>query len=178
MISQLDGKYRIIYADPPWQYNNRRTGGSLNSGASAKYPVMSLDELLSLPVKEVASKDSALFLWTTTPMLQDAFRVMNGWGFIYKTALYWRKIMSLGMGFWYRGQVEVCLVGVRGKVKAFRIQKSNFVQTKALKHSEKPQEIRDLIEATGLFPRIELFARQKVDGWDCWGNEVESDIEL
>ena len=86
--------------------------------------------------------------------------------------------MSLGMGFWYRGQVELCLVGIRGKVKAFRIQKANFIQSKALRHSEKPEEMRQLIEATGLEPKIELFARQKVEGWDCWGNEVESDIEL
>ena len=82
------------------------------------------------------------------------------------------------MGFWYRGQVEVCLVGIKGNVKAFRIQKANFIQTKALRHSEKPEEMRQLIEETGLEPRIELFARKKVEGWDCWGNEVESDIEL
>ena len=86
--------------------------------------------------------------------------------------------MSLGMGFWFRGQIEYCLLGVKGKIKPFRLQKSNFIQSKALRHSEKPEEMRQLIEATGLTPRIELFARKKVDGWDCWGNEVESDIIL
>ena len=82
------------------------------------------------------------------------------------------------MGYWYRGQVEQLLLGIRGNLKAFRIQKANFIQTKALRHSEKPEEMRQLIEATGLIPRIELFARQKVDGWDCWGNEVEGDIDM
>ena len=171
-------KYQIIYADPPYSYRNKRTGGSMISGSDAKYPVMSIDEIAKLPVSDIADKDSVLFLWTTTPMLQDAFYIMNEWGFKYKTAIYWRKIMSLGMGFWYRGQVEVCLLGIRGNIKAFRIQKANFIQTKALRHSEKPVEMRQLIEETGLEPKIELFARHKVEGWSCWGDEVHSDIEL
>lgn len=86
--------------------------------------------------------------------------------------------MSLGMGFWLRGQCELCLIGIRGDIKPFRLQRANFIQTKALKHSQKPAEMRELIEETGLWPRIELFARQKVEGWDCWGNEVKSDIEF
>ena len=165
-------RYQVIYADPPWAYRNKKTGGSMVSGSDAKYNVMSIDEIAKLPVSDIADKASALFLWTTTPMLQDAFYIMNEWGYKYKTAIYWRKIMSLGMGFWYRGQVEVCLLGIRGKVKAFRIQKANFIQTKAFRHSEKPQEMRDLIEMTGLQPRIELFARQKVEGWTSLGLEI------
>ncbi len=171
-------KYQIIYADPPWSYRNKRTGGSMVSGSEAKYSIMSISEIAKLPVGDIADKNSALFLWTTTPMLQDAFYIMNEWGFKYKTAIYWRKIMSLDMGFWFRGQVEVCLLGIKGKVKAFRIQKPNFIQAKVGRHSEKPEEMRQLIEETGLTPRIELFSRKKVDGWDAWGNEVESDIEL
>lgn len=171
-------QYQLIYADPPWQYRNKNTGGSMNSGADKKYQVMSLPDICNLPIFDITDKNCALFLWTTTPMLPDAFKVMRSWGFEYKTALYWRKIMSLGLGFWYRGQVELVLLGIKGKLKAFRLQKANFIQTKALRHSEKPVEMRRLIEATGLMPRIELFARQKVDGWDVWGNEVESDIEL
>jgi len=171
-------QYQIIYADPPYSYRNKRTGGSLKSGSASKYPTLQINDIAKLPIGQIADKDCALFLWTTTPMLQDAFQIMNEWGFEYKTAIYWRKIMSLGMGYWFRGQVEVCLLGIRGKVKAFRIQKANFIQTKALKHSEKPEEMRKLIEATGLEPRIELFARRKVEGWDSWGNECESDIEF
>ena len=175
-IFNTNKKYQVIYADPPWQYNNKRTGGSMNSGSASKYPVLSLEKLAELPEPSIASKDSVLFLWTTVPLLQEGIILLNMWGYKYKTSLFWRKIMSLGMGFWFRGQVEMCLLGVRGHVKPFRLQKTNFLQTKALRHSEKPEDIRHLIELTGLLPRIELFARQQVDGWDCWGNEVSPSV--
>jgi len=177
-MSEQGKEYQIIYADPPWSYRNKKTGGSMASGSMAKYPTMSLQEIKSLPISDIAAKDSVLFLWATTPLLPEAFEVMKAWGYHYKTSLYWRKIMSLGMGFWFRGQVEQLLFGIKGKIKAFRIQKVNFIQTKALRHSQKPREFRKLIEQTGLLPRIELFARQKTEGWDVWGNEVESDIVL
>ena len=167
------GKYQIIYADPPWRYQNKRTGGSMKSGAENKYPTMGIDDIRSLPVSTIADKNACLFLWATTPLLPDCLSVLEAWGFEYKTAIYWRKIMSLGMGFWFRGQVELCLLGVRGKVKPFRIQKPNFLQSKVLRHSEKPTEIRQLIESTGLTPRLELFARQKVEGWDSIGFDID-----
>lgn len=171
-------KYNIIYADPPWSYRNKRTGGSMVSGAASKYPVMTLDDICALPIREIASKNSALFLWVTCPMQYEGMQVMTAWGYKYKTKIYWRKIMSLGMGFWFRGQVEECWLGIRGRVKAFRLQIPNFIQTKVRKHSQKPDEMRAIIEMTGLVPRIELFAREAAEGWDVWGNEVESDIEL
>jgi len=171
-------KYQIIYADPPWSYRNKKTGGSMKSGSMAKYPTMSLNEIKSLPIQKIADKNSVLFLWATTPLLPEAFEVMKAWGYQYKTAIYWRKIMSLGMGFWFRGQVEVLLMGIKGKVKAFRLQKPNFIQARVGKHSQKPIEFRCLIELTGLNPKIELFARQKTEGWDIWGNEMENDIDL
>lgn len=172
-IFETDSRYRVIYADPPWAYRNRRTGGSMKSGSADKYPVLGLDVLSLFPVKDIALKDSVLFLWATVPLLPDATTLLGNWGFEYKTAVFWRKIMSLGLGFWFRGQVELCLPGVRGRVKPFRLQRANFIQSKALRHSEKPIEMRELIEATGLTPRIELFARRKIDGWDCYGDEVE-----
>ena len=171
-------KYKIIYADPPWSYRNKKTGGSMKSGSMAKYHTMSLDEIKSLPIQKIANKDSVLFLWATTPLLPEAFEVMKAWGYQYKTAIYWRKLMSLGMGFWFRGQVEVLLMGIKGKVKAFRIQKPNFIQTKVGPHSQKPIDFRCLIDLAGLSPKIELFARKKTRGWDVWGNEVKSDIKL
>ncbi len=174
----VNKKYQVIYADPPWKYRNKRTGGSLNSGADAKYPTMTVEDICKLPVWSIQDDNCALFLWATVPLLPEAFEVLWSWGFEYKTAVFWRKIMSLGMGFWFRGQVEVCLVGISGKVKPFRLQVPNFIQTKALKHSEKPEEMRKLIESIGLQPCIELFARHRVENWDSWGNEIESDIEL
>lgn len=86
--------------------------------------------------------------------------------------------MSLGMGFWFRGQVEMLLLGIKGNVKAFRIQKPNFIQAKALRHSEKPEEFRRLIEMTGLKPRLEMFARRKAKGWAVHGNEIENGVMI
>ena len=168
-------KYKVIYADAPWAYRNKRTGGSMGSGSEQKYNTMEIDDIRSLLVSSVAGKDSVLFLWATTPMLPDALSVLSSWGFTYKTSLYWRKIMSLGMGFWYRGQVEQLLLGVRGQVKAFRIQKPNFIQTKVRNHSQKPAEMRELVDACNLEPKLELFATEKIDSWDCVGNAINGE---
>lgn len=176
-------KYQIIYADPPWEYSNKVTGRingnqPQGSGAHTKYKTMSMDDLIKLPIKKICHKDCVLFLWATVPLLPEAFLLMRSWGFKYKTMLTWRKIISLGMGWWFRGQTEHLLLGVKGRIKAFRIQRANFIQCKSLKHSEKPEEFRELIDMTNLNPKIELFARKKTKGWDVWGNEVESDIKL
>ncbi len=171
-------KYKLIYADPPRMYRNKKTGGSMISGAENKYLVMSDNDICALPISSIVDKDAVLFLWATIPLLPETFEIMKAWGFKYKTAIVWRKVMSLGMGFWFRGQVELCLMGVKGNVKAFRCQKPNFIQSKARNHSQKPEEMYQLIEGLNIEPKIELFARNRRDGWSCWGNEVEGDIEL
>lgn len=125
-------KYKCIVADPPWTYNNKKTGGTMKSGSAAKYPTMTLEEICALPIREIAAKDCCLFLWTTTPLLMEAMEVWKAWGFKYKTKIYW----------------------------------------------EKPEEFFNLIEPIVPGPKIELFARDRRHGWDAWGNEVESDIEL
>jgi len=174
-----NGKYNIIYADPPWKYDNVRTGGSMKSGAAQKYPVMSVEDICNLPVKDILDKDSVLFLWVTVPFLPDGFKVMDAWGFKYKTTLFWRKTGSLGLGYWFRGQVECLLFGVRGKVKAFRLQEQNFFQCKRLKHSKKPEEFRRLVDdATAKTMehrrKIELFATKETVGWDAVGYDVDN----
>ena len=170
-------RYKLILADPPWEYDNKNTGGSNNSGASQKYKTMPLENIKNLPIPEISIDDSCLFLWATTPLLPEALEVMKAWGFKYKTAIYWRKIMSLGMGFWFRGQIEVCLFGIKGNIKAFHCQKPNFIQTHVRKHSQKPDELYGLIESFNLNPKIELFARDKREGWDSWGNQVPNHIQ-
>lgn len=172
-------KYNIIYADPPYEYKNKRTGGSMSSGSASKYSVLSTQDICDLEVPSIINKNSVLFLWGTVPMLPDAFKIMDAWGFKYKTMLTWRKIMSLGMGYWFRGQCEHLLLGVRGKVKAFRCQKPNFIQCKSLKHSKKPEEFRKLIEMATInmddIAKIELFATDSgkiKDGWVKVGNEI------
>jgi len=170
MIPFPNKKYQIIYADPPYKYKNNRTGGSMLP-QDFYYKRMATSDICNLQVQNLADKNCALFLWATVPMIEDAFMVMKSWGFKYKTMLFWHKIMSLGMGFWYRGQVEILLLGIKGKLKAFRIQRSNIIRTKVREHSRKPDEFYNLIEATNIGPKIELFARYRRIGWDAWGNE-------
>lgn len=174
----MDKKYQVIYCDCPWKYKNKKTGGSMKSGADAKYPTMTVEELMEMKVP--SDKNSVLFLWATVPMLPEAMKVMEAWGYKYKTMLTWRKVMSLGMGFWWRGQCEHLLFGVKGKVKAFRMQEINFIQAKVERHSKKPHAFRQLIErATVHMPdKLEMFAREHHEGWDVFGNEVENSIEL
>jgi N6-adenosine-specific RNA methylase IME4 len=169
-------RYQVIVADPPWEYRNKKTGGSMKSGSVAKYPTMPLGEICGLNVPEISEKNAVLFLWGTTPLADYPFVVMKSWGFKYKTKIYWRKVMSLGMGYWFRGQVEECLVGIKGKVPAFRCQRPNIIQSKVRKHSQKPEEFFQLIEPElsrcGLDSKIELFAREPRAGWNSWGNEI------
>lgn len=168
--------YKLIYADLPWQYDNVTTGRNNASGAAAKYKTMSLEAICDYPLPKHDPK-SALFLWCTTPMLPYGFEVMSAWGFTYKTAIYWRKIMSHGMGNYFRGQVEILLVGTKGKLKPFHCQKPNFLQTKVQKHSKKPREIYGLLESLNLNPKIELFARERREGWDAQGDELPPTLQ-
>ena len=147
---------------------------------------MSADDICSLPVADIAAANSVLFLWITFPNLQESFRVIKLWCFEYRTvAFVWvkrnKKAMSwfMGLGYWTRANAEICLLATRGKPK--RISKSvrQIIDSPIERHSKKPDETRErIIELMGDLPRIELFARQKTDGWDVWGNEVESDIKL
>ena len=169
-----DIKFKTIVADPPWRYRNVKTGGSMKSGSAAKYPTLSLEEICALPVKEISDKNSVLCLWVPTPLLDHGFEVMKHWGFHYKTAIYWRKLGRLGMGFWLRGQVEPCLVGVRGRVKAWRLQKPNIIQSHPREHSRKPEEFWELIDPIVIDPKIELFCRGTPrSGWYGWGKDCE-----
>jgi len=181
MMEFPNKKYKIIYADPPWSYDNKNTGGSMKSGAAEQYDTMPLDEIKNLPIKKICHKDCVLFMWATTPLLEEAFEVIKAWGFRYKTCIYWRKIMSLGMGYWFRGQVEVLIVAVKGDIKAFRCQRANFIQTKVRRHSQKPTEMYGWIEEISkkhdLEPKIELFARERREGWDAYGNQLPDTIQ-
>ena len=165
-------KYKLVYADPPYQYRNTTTGRNNTSGAASKYETISLEELCKYPIEKICEKKAALFLWCTTPLLPDGLTLMRNWGFQYKTTIYWRKIMSQGLGNYFRGQVEVLLVGTKGGLTPFYCQKANFIQTKVGKHSQKPEGIYELLELLDLNPKIELFARDRRQGWDAWGNEL------
>ena len=175
-------KYSIIYADPPWSYNQRTARGS----AEHHYPTMSQDDLKNLPISEIAEKDCTLFMWATFPMIKEALELIEAWGFRYKTtAFVWAKknrksdSWFTGLGFWTRSNAEICLLAVKGNPKRQSPCVSQLIVSPREEHSKKPDETRDrIVKLMGDLPRVELFARQKTEGWDVWGNEVKSDISL
>lgn len=147
---------------------------------------MSMEDIKALPVVELADRDCALFLWVTFPMLREAWSVMEAWGFAFKTvAFVWIKLnrkadtLFTGMGYWTRANAEICLLATRGSPKRQAKNVHQVIVSHVEEHSKKPEEARRRIEALmGDVPRVELFARQKPEGWDVWGNEVDSDVEL
>jgi len=167
--------YDVIYADPPWRYSFSK---SSSRKIENQYPTMTLNEICALSVP--SSKNSVLYLWATAPKLLEALAVMNAWGFTYKTQAVWDK-KKIGMGYWFRGQHEILLVGVKGKFSPppQPLRTSSVYSYKRGEHSKKPDEIRELIRVW--FPeaqRLEMFCRTPADGWDVFGNEVESDVDI
>lgn len=177
-------KYQIIYADPPWSYRDKRLGYK-DPGVEQFYETQSQEWICSLPIPKLCSEDCVLFLWATSPLLPEAFEVMKAWGFKYRTlAFCWVKETPLfntvkNLGHWTMGGVELCLLGVKGKPKRITNNIKQLVFEIRSNHSTKPEEVRRrIVKLMGNLPRIELFAREKTEGWDVWGNEVESDIKL
>ena len=170
-------KYKTIYCDPAW---NHKGSGRIARGASRHYKLMKTQDIKNLPVKDISSENCILFMWVTYPLLEKGLEVIKSWGFIYKTCGFcWvkknKKSDSLfwGLGYWTRANQEICLLATKGKPKRFSKSVHQVVYEPIREHSRKPDCIRDrIVELCGDLPRIELFARQKIDGWDCWGNEV------
>ena len=171
-------KYQIVYADPPWSWETYSSKGRKKTSDN-HYPLLGLDKLRALPVNEITDKDCALFMWVQDAHLESALMLGSAWGFTYKTIGFMWDKQNFGMGYWTRKGAEVCLLFTKGHPKRVSANVRQFLSERARKHSQKPNEIRGRItQLLGGLPRIELFARQKVEGWDCWGNEVKSDIEL
>lgn len=177
-IFNTNKKYNIIYADPPWRYKDRKCNGACES----HYETMALDDIKHLPVSRLANDNCVLFLWATYPMLAEALEVIKAWGFTYKSiGFQWVKRNKsgkgwfFGLGRWTRGNTEPCLIAVRGKPKRANNSISQLIMEPVGRHSAKPPIVRDKIVhllAGENSPKLELFARSAVDGWDCWGNEV------
>lgn len=176
-------KYKIIYADPPWSYNDKMIG---HGGAEGVYKTQSKDWIENLPVGSIADKDCVLFLWAVSPLLPEALQVIKSWGFKYKTLGFcWVKehreggLFVKNLGRYTMGGVELCLIATKGSPKRLvnNIRQVHF-DTRT-KHSKKPDAIRDkIVEMFGDIPRVELFARNKTPGWDVFGNEVDDSIKL
>lgn len=173
-------KYDIIYADPPWR--NPKSGTNARNNEK-HYPSMSTDEICNLPVKEIGTYRSILWIWCVFPNLPDVFRVMEAWGYeYYGLGFDWCKTKAdgtpkIGCGYYTRQNNELCLIGVKpglkNRIKPMVKNVGCSILEPAREHSRKPASVRDkIVEICGDLPRIELFAREKTDGWDVWGNEV------
>jgi len=183
--SKIDGTYATILADPPWQFQNRTGKVAPEHRRLLRYPTMGLEEIMELPVPKLAAARSHLYLWVPNALLQEGMRVMEAWGFTYKTNLVWFKVRKdggpdgRGVGFYFRNVTELVLFGVRGSMRTLQPgrRQVNLLATRKREHSRKPDEIYDVIEDCSPAPRIELFARFKRDGWHQWGNEdVEQNL--
>jgi len=178
--------YQIIYADPPWNFNFRNRKGLSQTAKDRLYDTMTAQDIrnMGIDLRPYLADDCILFLWVMNSELSLALQVIKDWGFDYKTVAFtWvkknKKEFHFGGGNWTRSNPELCLLSTRGHIKRQSASVRNLTISPRREHSRKPDEIRGaIIQLVGDLPRIELFARQKVDGWDCWGNEVESDIEL
>ena len=161
-------KYKTIYCDPAW---NHKGSGRIARGASRHYKLMKTQDIKNLPVQDIANDDCWLFMWVTNNLLKDGLDVMENWGFRYVTNLAWGKD-RYGTGYYFRGQHELCLFGVKGNLKPKVKNESSFLYAKKYLHSSKPPEFYNKIENVSYEPRIELFARNTRQGWDSWGDQI------
>lgn len=179
MIALPNKKYDIIYADPPWDYKGQRQhngeGGVDTGGAEIHYPTVTVDEMKTWDIPSIVADDCLLFMWSSSPHLDQAIELGKAWGFKWATVGFvWDK-QRLNPGFYTMSQCELCLIFKHGKIPQPRGARNvrQLVSVLRGRHSEKPQEVRDRI--VEMFPtqsRLEMFAREKTRGWDCWGNEV------
>ena len=173
-------RYSVIYADPPWSFKTYSDKGKEKS-ADNHYRCMSIEDIYNLPVQNIAADDCVLFIWVTFPLLEQGLETIKRWGFTYKTCGFnWVKKNKKsdswfwGLGYWTRSNSEICLLATRGNPK--RVSKSvhQVCDARIREHSRKPDEVRDgIVRLMGYVPRIELFARERVAGWDAWGDEVD-----
>lgn len=166
----LRKKYSIIYADPPWKYSTK-----------VSYPTVPIKDIQNFPIDQIVNENCALFLWAPYAILPECMETLKAWGFRYVTVAFtWVKTNKnngrpfFGLGAWTRANAEVCLFGLKGKLKRKSAKVKQVVLSPLREHSRKPDEIREsIVDLLGDLPRIELFARQTIKGWDCWGNETK-----
>ena len=176
-------KYKIIYADPPWQYQDK---SKHRGGAERHYGTMSISDLKKMNVNALADDDCILLMWATFPQLKDAISLMEAWGFRYKTIGFnWVKRNKIadswfwGMGNWTRSNSEICLIGIKGKPKRIGKGVHSVIDNRIMRHSKKPDIVRDkIVELCGDVPRLEMFAREKADGWDAFGDEIDGGASI
>ena len=179
-------KYKTIYADPPWQFQNRTGKVAPEHKRLNRYPTMKLEDIMKLPVGDVADEKSHLYLWVPNALLPEGLQVIEAWGFEYKTNLFWEKTRKdgepdgRGVGFFFRNVTEILLFGIKGeKNRTLDPGRSqvNLIRAMKKEHSRKPEEFIYLIEKCSNAPYLEVFARGNRDSWDMWGNQATEDYE-
>ena len=178
----LKGKFSTILVDPPWRFQNRTGKMAPEHKRLHRYPTMSFREIAALPVKRYARPPSHLYLWCPNALLREALDIMAAWGFMYKTNIVWYKIRKdggpdgRGVGFYFRNVTELLLFGVKGSMRTLQPGRTqvNLLATRKQEHSRKPHEMYSIIEACSPGPYLELFARERVEGWTQWGDEVDT----
>lgn len=181
-------KYNTIYADPPWQFQNRTGKVAPEHKRLNRYETMTLQDIKNLPVPEICGEKAHLYLWVPNALLPDGLAVMDAWGFEYKGNIIWEKIRKdgypdgRGVGFYFRNVTEMLLFGIKKKSAPNRTlpparSQVNLIRTQKREHSRKPDEIIPIIEACSQAPRIELFARGVRDGWTMWGDQANEEYE-
>ncbi len=181
-------KYNTIYADPPWQFQNRTGKVAPEHRRLLRYETMTIDDIRRLPIAEISDEKAHLYLWVPNALLPDGLAVMDAWGFEYKSNIVWEKIRKdggpdgRGVGFYFRNVTELLLFGIKKNSSPNRTldparSQVNLVRSQKREHSRKPDEIIPIIEACSQGERIELFARGDRPGWDMWGNQATADYE-
>lgn len=181
-----DRKYKTVYADPPWQFDNRTGKVAPEHKRLNRYPTMTLEDIKALPVGSITDEKSHLYLWVPNALLPEGIEVLKAWGFTYKTNLVWEKVRHDGMpdgrgvGFYFRNVTELLLFGIKGdknRTLAPARSQVNLLRSIKREHSRKPDEFIPLIEACSPGPYLEMFARGVRDGWTMWGNQASDDYE-
>ena len=189
LLSFTQGKkYNTIYADPPWQFQNRTGKVAPEHKRLTRYETMSVEDIKRLPVQAISDEKAHLYLWVPNALLPEGLAVMDAWGFEYKSNIVWEKIRKdggpdgRGVGFYFRNVTELLLFGIKKNSSPNRTldparSQVNIVRSQKREHSRKPDEIIPIIEACSQAMRIELFARGDRDGWDMWGNQADESYE-
>lgn len=177
-------RFGTILADPPWRFQNRTGKVAPEHKRLARYETMTSAEIAALPVADLADDRSHLYLWSPNILVPEAFKVMEAWGFTYKSMIVWHKVRKdggsdgRGVGFYFRNVTEVVLFGVRGGLRTFQPgrRQVNLIATRKREHSRKPDELYPIVEACSPGPFLELFARYPRPGWSVWGNEADPEV--
>lgn len=179
---EVHGKFKTILADPPWRFQNSTGKVAPEHKRLSRYPTLSLQEILDIPVNAVADETCHLYLWVPNALLAEGLETMKKWGFTYKSNIVWYKIRKdggpdgRGVGFYFRNVTELVLFGIKGRMRTLQPGRKqvNIMSTRKREHSRKPDELYPIIESCSPGPYLELFARGKRNGWQVWGNQSDN----